>query len=104
MGVPENVYVTSPTFTLINEYPGRLPVYHVDLYRISERDELVELGLDDILGGDGVVVIEWAEKLPGRYLKYCNVNIELVITGPDTRKIRIKSCADAVIDEIKKEF
>ena len=87
IGVPQSVYVTSPTFTLINEYPGRIPVYHVDLYRISEEDELVELGLDELLGSDGVIVIEWGEKLPERLLKLCNVDIELYILDAETRKI-----------------
>jgi tRNA threonylcarbamoyladenosine biosynthesis protein TsaE len=56
--------VSSPTFTLIQEYrSGRLPLFHVDLYRLNDTREIEELGLDE-LGGDGVVAIEWAEKLP----------------------------------------
>jgi len=57
----------SPTFSLINEYPGgRLRVWHVDLYRLERDAELVELGLDDIVGDRrGVVLVEWADKFPG---------------------------------------
>jgi len=54
-------FITSPTFTLINEYQGRLPVYHFDFYRIGSSLELYELGLDEYLYGEGVCLIEWPE-------------------------------------------
>ncbi|MGZ5538090.1 MAG: tRNA (adenosine(37)-N6)-threonylcarbamoyltransferase complex ATPase subunit type 1 TsaE [Chthoniobacterales bacterium] len=55
--------VTSPTFTLIHEYSGgRLPVYHIDFYRIESAQELVRLGLDEYVDGDGVCIIEWADR------------------------------------------
>ncbi|MEI8233687.1 MAG: tRNA (adenosine(37)-N6)-threonylcarbamoyltransferase complex ATPase subunit type 1 TsaE [Verrucomicrobiota bacterium] len=55
--------VTSPTFTLIHEYPGgRLPLFHIDLYRLEEADDVLGIGLDDYLDGGGVTVIEWADK------------------------------------------
>ena len=62
LGVPEEE-VRSPTFTLVNPYAGRLPVYHVDLYRIVTPRDLDELGLEEILGTDGVAIVEWAERL-----------------------------------------
>ncbi len=97
LGVPGNVYVTSPTFTIINEYPGRIPVYHVDLYRISDEDELIELGLDELMGGDGVVIIEWAEKLPVRFLRDCNIKVELRVIDSETRKIIVTSDSEKVL-------
>ncbi len=54
----------SPTFVLVTEYRGRLPVYHVDLYRIDNLNEALDLGLDEYLFGQGLCVIEWAEKAP----------------------------------------
>lgn len=57
--------IGSPTFTLINEYAGRLPFHHVDLYRLSGVAEALDLGLDDALDGDGVTAIEWPERAPG---------------------------------------
>jgi tRNA threonylcarbamoyladenosine biosynthesis protein TsaE len=54
--------VTSPTFTIIQEYDGRIPLYHIDLYRITDPAELDDLGIEEYLHGDGVTVIEWPEK------------------------------------------
>jgi len=62
-GLKVNVHVTSPTFTLVNEYLGRLTLYHIDLYRINQVGEALDFGLEDYLYGDGVCVIEWAERV-----------------------------------------
>ncbi len=56
-------YITSPTFTLINEYEGRLPVYHFDVYRLEGAEDLFDLGFDEYFFGQGVCIIEWAEKI-----------------------------------------
>jgi tRNA threonylcarbamoyladenosine biosynthesis protein TsaE len=79
--------VSSPTFTLIQEYHGRLPFLHADLYRISGA-EAEELGLDE-LGRDGVVAIEWAEKLRRRPARAFEVRIEDL--GGDRRRITVVS-------------
>jgi tRNA threonylcarbamoyladenosine biosynthesis protein TsaE len=54
--------VTSPTFTLIHEHQGRLPLFHIDLYRLESEEEVLGIGIDDYLAGEGVTVIEWADK------------------------------------------
>jgi len=54
--------INSPTFTLLKEYEGRLPLYHFDLYRIEDPEELFELGFEDYFGGEGVCVVEWADR------------------------------------------
>jgi tRNA threonylcarbamoyladenosine biosynthesis protein TsaE len=64
LGVGKEAWIRSPTFTLVNEYDGRLPVYHIDLYRIGSAQELEELNLREYLYGDGVSLIEWFEKMP----------------------------------------
>ena len=63
-GVGKNAWVRSPTFTLINEYEGRLPVYHIDLYRIGKAEELESLNLREYLYASGVSLIEWFDFLP----------------------------------------
>jgi tRNA threonylcarbamoyladenosine biosynthesis protein TsaE len=61
--VPAVYPITSPTFTLINEYPGRLVLYHFDSYRLEGSKDLEDMGYEDYFYGDGVVVIEWAERI-----------------------------------------
>ncbi len=63
LGLPEGEYIRSPTFTLINEYQGTLPIYHIDLYRLESLEEMETLGLEEVLFGQGVAIVEWSEKL-----------------------------------------
>jgi tRNA threonylcarbamoyladenosine biosynthesis protein TsaE len=81
--------VRSPTFTLINVYRGRLPVYHVDLYRVEKPEDLEELGLEEVLGTDGVAMVEWPDRL-GRYLpdRYWRVRIDDL--GGEAREITLR--------------
>lgn len=66
-------HVTSPTFTIVNEYYGRLPLYHFDVYRIGDPDEMYEIGYDEYVDSDGVCIVEWAELIedlfPSEYIK-----------------------------------
>ena len=61
-GLDVNEYAFSPSFVILRQYHGRLPLYHIDLYRLDSLDEIAGLGLEDYFYGDGVCVIEWAEK------------------------------------------
>ncbi|MCX7983040.1 MAG: tRNA (adenosine(37)-N6)-threonylcarbamoyltransferase complex ATPase subunit type 1 TsaE [Syntrophales bacterium] len=63
LAVPEEELVTSPSFTIVNEYRGRLILYHVDVYRFSDAAELMNIGYEEFFFGDGVTVIEWADKV-----------------------------------------
>lgn len=59
----QEIFVTSPSYTLMNLYPGRLNLYHFDLYRLSGMDELYDIGFEEYLQEDGVIVVEWADRI-----------------------------------------
>jgi tRNA threonylcarbamoyladenosine biosynthesis protein TsaE len=64
-GLGSSAVVTSPTFTIVHEYSGgRLPIYHLDFFRLEDRQSVAQLGLDDYFFGDGVSVVEWADRFP----------------------------------------
>jgi tRNA threonylcarbamoyladenosine biosynthesis protein TsaE len=81
--------VTSPTFTLIHEYTGgRLPLVHVDLYRLETINQAIAIGIEDHLSGNGVTIIEWAEKIAS-LLPASTQHIELQFINDTTRRIRL---------------
>ena len=87
LGVPDGYYVTSPSFTLINEYAGRWRLCHIDLYRLDADLDPDDLGLTDILKSDCVAAIEWADKLPARSLSD-RLEIRFAIGAGDRRTLR----------------
>jgi tRNA threonylcarbamoyladenosine biosynthesis protein TsaE len=86
LGIDETI--TSPTYTIISEYQGRLPLYHIDAYRLDGDEDFENLGGEELLCGGGVSVIEWSERIP-RSLPENAVFIEMVISGGSRRIIRI---------------
>jgi tRNA threonylcarbamoyladenosine biosynthesis protein TsaE len=88
LGVDPATYVSSPTFTIMHRYCGRLPLYHIDLYRIETPEAFASLGLDEYLARDGVAAIEWAEHGWGCLPKE-RLTFRLRYTGSDTRTIEI---------------
>ncbi len=80
--------VNSPSFTIVNEYPGEHPLYHFDLYRISDPFELYEVGWDEYLGRDGLIVVEWGEKA-GELLPPSYYLIEFGVKDEQDREINI---------------
>lgn len=87
LNVPEKLYVRSPSFTLLNEYRGgRLPLYHFDFYRLTNADELADLGLDEYFDGDGVTVIEWADRFPGELPRNAR-HVKFKIVSENEREI-----------------
>jgi tRNA threonylcarbamoyladenosine biosynthesis protein TsaE len=86
LGVRETV--TSPTYTIISEYSGDLPLYHIDAYRLAGDDDFESTGAPELLGGNGVAVIEWSERIP-RSLPEGAITVTIEITGPQERVIHI---------------
>lgn len=80
--------VTSPSFVIANEYDGRVPLYHVDLYRIDRMDQASVEALDEYFGGDGLCVVEWPSALPPE-LTHGAFHIELAVTGESTRRLTL---------------
>ena len=88
-GLGAAVRATSPTFVLVNEYKGRVPVHHVDAYRTDSMTEFIDLGLLEMIGGEGVTLIEWADKLtpllpPGA------IHVHIAGVGDEPRTITIR--------------
>lgn len=83
--VPSGYYITSPTYTLINDYPGRIPFYHVDLYRLNTIADMEEIGLNDILSGNFVIAIEWADRIQRQALDD-HLAVRIQITGRNERQ------------------
>lgn len=87
-GLGINGPVTSPTFTLINEYHGRLPLYHMDVYRLDDPLEMEDLGYEEYFYGDGVTVVEWAERVDGLLpAERLDIVINRCPEGEDLREI-----------------
>ena len=86
LGIAEEV--TSPTYTIISEYPGVLPLYHIDAWRLSGDEDFENTGALELLGGRGVAVIEWRERVNAS-LQTDAITVEIEITGPSERVIRL---------------
>lgn len=90
LGVKDSRYVNSPSFVIVKEYEGKIPLYHFDVYRLDDPSSLDTVGYKEFFYGDGATVIEWADKirglLPDEYL-----DIELFVKGEEEREIKIRA-------------
>ena len=87
-GLGVTTHATSPTFVLVNEYRGRWPVHHVDAYRTESLTELLDLGLAELFDGEGVTLVEWADKLRA-LLPARTVEVQIAGVGDEPRRITI---------------
>jgi tRNA threonylcarbamoyladenosine biosynthesis protein TsaE len=81
--------VKSPTFVIVNIYRGTFPMFHIDFYRLERKSDLKDLGLEEILYGTGVSVIEWAEKFP-EVLPSEHISVKLSFAGGNERNIKVQ--------------
>lgn len=101
LDLPAGYAVTSPTYTLINEYPARLRLRHADLYRLTGGDDLAEIGFYEMLDDEGVLVIEWADKLSPEVLAE-HVAVHIDIRADDAREIRIAARGSGPVELVSK--
>ncbi len=88
-GLGATVRATSPTFVPVNQYRGRVPIHHVDAYRTDSMTELMDLGLIEMLGGEGVTIVEWADKLTP-LLPPDAIHVHIAGVGDEARTITIR--------------
>ncbi len=104
LGVPKEIAVTSPTFALLHQYQGRLPIAHADFYRLGDEAEVEELGVDELLEEGGVLFVEWGKKFPGMRARTV-LWVELEIVSDRARRARFRSESargDAIISALGK--
>ncbi len=89
VGIAPNEVVSSPSYILINEYNGKIPIYHIDLYRLETATEIAELGLGEYVESDGICIIEWAERMADRLPDTC-IKIHITWEDENTRSIKIQ--------------
>ncbi len=106
LGVPGETAVTSPTFALLHQYQGRLPIAHADFYRLAEEVELEELGVDELLEEGSVLFVEWGRKFPGMAGRTV-LWVELEIVSDLARRARLRpqgARGDAIISAVRKRL
>jgi tRNA threonylcarbamoyladenosine biosynthesis protein TsaE len=87
-GLELDARVSSPTFTIVNEYLGRIPLFHFDMYRLADADELFEIGWEDYIQRGGICAVEWSENVEDAFYKD-TIRVYIDKLGDTTRKIRI---------------
>ncbi len=96
IGAKDSKSVNSPTFVIVNQYLGRLDIYHIDAYRLDSVSEFEMLGFDDFCYPDSVVLIEWADKVEAALISIDYIKIELEHSGTTTRTIHIKNTPEYI--------
>lgn len=101
LGLDDPTLVNSPSFTLVNIYQGKCPIYHVDLYRLQNERDIYSIGLDDFLGKEGVTIVEWSERLV--YPLKQAIEVEIKDAGDD-RRILLIACVKRILRNYTNEI
>jgi len=101
LDVPDDYYITSPTYTLLNEYPGRFPLYHFDFYRLESMVDIHSTGFFEKLDTHGIIAVEWADRL-SEDLEMDHICIEFIICDDDSRIINLHAIGTNAIHLIQK--
>ena len=100
-GLGVDAYTKSPSFVLVNEYDGRLPLFHMDLYRINDAQEAWDLGLDDYLSRGGVLAVEWADRAPSVFPND-RLEIRIEYVSDTERRLTLQALGPASAEIIEK--
>jgi tRNA threonylcarbamoyladenosine biosynthesis protein TsaE len=100
LGVHPDTVITSPSFALVNEYQGRCPFFHMDLYRLTSPLEFVSAGLEELLFEGGVAAVEWADRVP-EALPSQRIDVEFVIIDDERRQISLSGTQPRAVEIIK---
>lgn len=98
--------VVSPTFVLVHEYHGRRTIYHIDAYRLRDEDEFLALGPEEYFDGDGLTLIEWADRVEG-CLPRDRIEIHIEPTGPESRRFEVAAIGERyarVVEQLRRRF
>ncbi|MFN5299853.1 MAG: tRNA (adenosine(37)-N6)-threonylcarbamoyltransferase complex ATPase subunit type 1 TsaE [Planctomycetaceae bacterium] len=93
--------VTSPTFVLVNEYSGRWPIYHFDTYRLTSGVAFAELGIDEYFAGDGISLVEWADRVPD-WLPPDRLEVTIEVTGEQARRLTIRGLGPRAAEVVRR--
>ena len=109
VGIAPDEVVNSPSYILINEYNGAMPIYHIDLYRLENREEIAELGLNEYMEGDGICIIEWGERITDALPHTCiKINITLAdanaLYSDEARELKSQIPEDENIRQIEIQY
>ncbi len=99
LGVSDERLVNSPTFVLVNEYRGRLPLFHVDAYRLKDAEQLEAVGFDEMCTAGGVVLVEWADRVTAS-IPAAALWIELRVRGDHERGISLRTESQALAERL----